>query len=129
MRIVYDDSKAAQAVEQLRNFMCGELDPWNVVREENFMLRVQKLELRSQLNKFWERFGFQIGDRVTHAYGIGNNSQYLVYYKADGELQQCCSVNINVDPFGIGYVSLEDYNGKRISDLYEVTSRSVQVKN
>lgn len=128
MRIVYDDAKAARAVISLEQFMVWQLNPKEVVREENGMLRVQRPELKRQLAHYLARDGFQIGDRATHAYGIGNNCNYPVFYMAREELQQCCSINLNIDPFGVGYVSLEDYNGKRISDLYKVSSKRVIIE-
>lgn len=127
MRIVYDDAKAGKAVAALHDFMTWKLDIKSVVREENWMQRVQRAELKSQLSRFFARDNLRIGDTVTHAYGIGNNCRYPVYYEAENELQECCAININIDPFGDGYVSLEDYNGKRISEPYKLTSRGVAI--
>lgn len=127
MRIVYDDAKANKVVVALHNFMTWKLDIKSVFREENYMERVQLAELKNQLTHFFARDNFQIGNTVTHAYGIGNNCQYPVYYKAKDELQQCCAININIDPFGIGYVSLTDYNGKRISNSYKLTFYGVKI--
>lgn len=128
MRIVYDDAKADKAVAALHDFMTRRLDIKTVVREENWIMRVQRPELKRQIARIFAQDNLEIGDTVTHANGIGNNCRYPVYYKAGNELQQCCSININVDPFGTGYVSLEDYNGKRISRLYELTSHQVTVE-
>lgn len=127
MRIVYDDAKAVKAVTSLHDFMTRKLDIKSVVREENWMQRVQRAELKSQLSRFFVRDNLRIGDTVTHAYGIGNNCQYPVYYEAENELQQCCAININVGLYGEAYVSLEDYNGKRISNLYELTAHVVVI--
>lgn len=127
MRIVYDDTKASRAVAALHDFMTWKLDIKSVTREENWMQRVQRAELKSQLACFFARDNLRIGDTVTHAYGIGNNCQYPVYYEAENELQQCCAININIDPFGAGYVSLEDYDGKRISNSYKLTAHGAVI--
>lgn len=91
------------------------------------MQRVQRAELKSQLTRFFARDNLKIGDTVTHAYGIGNNCQYPVYYEAENELQQCCAININVGLYGEAYVSLEDYNGKRISNSYKLTAHGAVI--
>lgn len=127
MRIVYDDAKASKAVAALHDFMTWKLDIKSVVREENWMQRVQRVELKSQLSRFFARDNLRIGDTVTHAYGIGNNCRYPVYYEAENEFQECCAININIDPFGVGYVSLEDYNGKRIGNPYKLNAFGVTI--
>lgn len=127
MRIVYDDAKASKAVAALHDFMTWKLDIKSVTREENWMQRVQRAELKNQLARFFARDNLKIGDTVTHAYGIGNNCQYPVYYEAENELQQCCAININVGLYGEAYVSLEDYNGKRISNSYKLTAHGVVI--
>lgn len=127
MRIVYDDAKASKAVVALHTFMTWKLDIKSVVREENWMQRVQRAELKSQLSRFFERDNLRIGNTVTHAYGIGNNCRYPVYYEAENELQECCAININIGLYGEAYVSLEDYNGKRISNPYKLTASGVTI--
>ena len=71
-----------------------------------------------------------IGNKVTHAHGIGNNCQYPVYYHPEGsdEVQECGSININSGMYGEGFVSCEDYNGRRVGKLYEVTKFGIKVK-
>ena len=128
MRIVYDDAKSHEAVSAVKDFMEHHLDVKSVVREENWMEQVQRAELKEQLSRFIAKNNLIIGDTVTHYGGIGNNCQYPVYYKAENELQQCCSININVDPFGKGYVTLEDYNGNRISRLYKIVRDHVEIE-
>lgn len=103
MRIVYDDTKASKAVAALHDFMTWKLDIKSVVRGENWMQRVQRTELKSQLSRFFARDNLRIGDTATHPHGIGNNCQYPVYYEAENELQQCCSININVGLYGEAY--------------------------
>ena len=44
------------------------------------------------------------------------------------EIQQCGSINLNTGLYGEGYVSCEDYNGKRIGAAYEVRTRGVKKK-
>lgn len=127
MRIIYDDAKAGIAIATIKDFMEHHLDVKTIVRMENWMERVQRDKLKEQLSRFIAKDNLSIGDTVTHAYGIGNNCQYPVYYNAENELQQCCSININIDPFGTGYVSLEDYNGKRISCLYKIVRNHVEI--
>lgn len=120
MRIVYDDTKATTMIKVLADFMTHHLSVKSIVRPDYGMNRVQRSELKEQLSYFIADYDLSIGDTVTHAYGIGNNCRYPVYYKAENELQQCCSLNINVDPFGKGYVTLEDHNGTIISDSYRI---------
>ena len=120
MRIVYDDAKAITMIEALADFMTNHLNIKSIVRPDYGMDRVQRPELKKQLSHFISDYDLSIGDTVTHAYGIGNNCQYPVYYKAENELQQCCSININIDPFGKAYMTLEDYNGKQIGDSYRI---------
>lgn len=120
MRIVYDDAKAVEMIKALADFMTHHLDIKSIIRHTCCMDRVQQSELKEQLSHFIANYNLSIGGTATCPYGIGNNRQYPVYYKAENELQQCCSININVDPFGIGYVTLEDYNGKYISESYRI---------
>lgn len=125
MRIVYDDTMQSEMVVAVGRFM-DTLD----VKRINGMDGVQMHILREKLNLYLEHCRMSIGGKVTHAYGIGNNCQYPVYYHPEGvsEIQQCGSININTGMYGEGYVSCEDYNGRRIGELYEVTRFGINVK-
>lgn len=129
MRIVYDDTKQSELVSAVNLFLAG-LDVKQFLEYEYGMERVQMYKLKMRLNFFLERYRMSIGDKVTHAHGIGNNCQYPVYFYPEGsdEIQQCGSININSGMYGEGYVSCEDYNGKRVGSLYEVTRFGVRKK-
>lgn len=62
-----------------------------------------------------------------HAHGIGNNCQYPVYYDADNETQHCANININSGMYGDVYVSIEDYNGRKVSPIYKLTRNGITV--
>ena len=129
MRLVYDDAmqgRMAAAVEGFMDF----LDVKEIVRYEWGTDRVQMNILKEKLRLYLEPYRLSIGNRVTHAYGIGNNCQYPVYYHPEGsdEIQQCGNINLNSGMFGEGFVNCEDYNGKRVGAAYEVTTRGVTKK-
>lgn len=126
MRIVYDDTMQetmAAAVGEFRDALNVE----EIVRYEWGTDRVQMHLLKKKLGAYLEYYRMGIGNTVTHAYGIGNNCQYPVYYHPEGvdEIQQCGYININSGMYGEGFVSCEDYNGKRIGAAYEVRTRGV----
>lgn len=72
----------------------------------------------------------EVRKKVTHANGIGNNCCYPVFYRPEGvdEMQQCGSVNLNRGLYGEGYVSCEDYNGRRVGPLYRVSRFGVKME-
>lgn len=127
MRIVYDDARVDKAITALHDFMTWKLDIKSIVSEDDWMPRVQQKELKNQLARFFARDKLRIGNTVTHAYNIGNNRQYPVYYEAKNELQQCCAININFGLYGEVYVSLEDYDGNRISNFYKLTAYDIVI--
>lgn len=126
MRIVYDDTKQGEMVTAVDRFMAS-LDVKRIAQYEWGMDRVQMHLLRTKLNLYLEHYRMSIGNKVTHAHGIGNNCQYPVYYHPKGadEIQQCGNININSGMYGEGFLSCEDYNGNRISAVYEVRTRGV----
>lgn len=129
MRIVYDDAMQSEMVLLVERFMAS-LNVKSIVRYEWGMNRVQMHRLREQLNLFLKESKMSIGNTVTHAHGIGNNCQYPIYYHPEGanEIQQCGNININFGMYGEGFVSCEDYNGKRVGATYVVTESGVGVK-
>ena len=126
MRIVYDDTMQETMAAAVGEFMDA-LNVEEIVRYEWGTDRVQMSMLREKLGAYLEYYRMSIGNTVTHAYGIGNNCQYPVYYHPEGvdEIQQCGNINLNSDPYGGGYVGCENYNGKRIGAAYEVNTNSV----
>ena len=79
--------------------------------------------IRENTDEWREEYGFQIGKRASHAYGLGNNAQLPIFYNDGDEMQECCYFNCNIDPFGVCYMSIEDYNGRRIAGAYEVYAK------
>ena len=130
MRIVYDDTKQDELVAAVEKFMAS-FDVKRIVQYEYGMDRVQMHILREKLNLYLEHCRMSIGNKVTHAHGIGNNCQYPVYYYPEGsdEIQECGSININSGMYGEGFVSCEDYNGRRVGKLYKVAKIGIKVKN
>ncbi len=65
-------------------------------------------EMINAVSKFTETFDV----KGIMEYEIGNNCNYLVYYRPEtaNELQQCGSINVNSGMYGEGLVSCEDYN-------------------
>lgn len=128
MRIIYDAMQESM-VAAVGKFM-DSLDVKEITRYEWGTDRVQMDTLKKRLGLYLEPYRMSIGNTVTHAHGIGNNCQYPVYYHPEGvdEIQQCGSININTGMYGEGFVSCEDYNGKRIGAAYEVRPRGVTKK-
>lgn len=129
MRIVYDDTMQDAMVEAVGRFM-DSFDVKGIIRYEWGTDRVQMHILREKLHLYLKRYRMSIGNKVTHAYGIGNNCQYPVYYHPEGsdEIQQCGNININSGMYGEGFVSCEDYNRNRIGAAYEVRIRGIKKK-
>jgi hypothetical protein len=91
--------------------------------------RVQSSMVKERLNGYLEDYSMEIGNTVTHAHGIGNNCQYPVYYHATNEIQHCANININSGMYGEVYVSIENYNGKKVGGVYyELTRHGVTKK-
>ena len=128
MRIVYDDAMQRTVVKLVDDFMSRlRLNMKQVVKYDYGMERVQRVEVKARLNEFLKHQYMEVGNTVTHAHGIGNNCQYPVYYHAENEIQQCANININSGMYGEVYVSVEDYNGKRVSKSYELTRHGITV--
>jgi hypothetical protein len=130
MRIVYDDAMQNTVVTLVTEYLTwlnNHMD--RVVQYEWGMDRVQSTKVKERLNGYLEDHSFEIGNTVTHAHGIGNNCQYPVYFYDVGEIQHCANININSGMYGEVYVSVEDYNGKRIGGVfYELTRHGVTRK-
>lgn len=123
MRIAFDDTKANEVVDLLQRFMCDGLNVEVASKYEYGMNRIQRSSIIYQLGRFLADFGFWIGGKVTHANGIGNNWQSSIFYNAGDETQEVCYLNCNIDPFGVCYMSLEDYNGNRITGIYKLSPK------
>lgn len=122
MRIVYDDSKAKEVVELYYKFLCDGLNSRAASEYDYGMYRIQRRYIIAQLEGFLKEYGFSVGKRVYHANGIGNNGRVSIFYNAGDEMQECCYFNCNIDPFGVAYISLEDYNGKLLTGVCPVSS-------
>ena len=125
MRIVYDDEMQNVLVYLVNKFM-SELDIKSVVAYEWGTDRVQMNKFKEKLNKFLGSYSMEIGNKATHAYGIGNNCNYPVYFYSENETQHCANININTGMYGEGYVSVEDYNGKRVGITYELRKHGIK---
>ena len=121
MRIVYDDAMQMDMVGIIAR-TCESLDVRSLLEYDNGTDRIQRPILKSKLNRALEAKNMFIGDTAEHAYGIGNNSKYPVYFRTTnaGEMQVCGYVSINVGLFGEAYVYCSDYNDSRISPSYEI---------
>lgn len=126
MRIVYDDAKQDVMTAAVEKFM-DSLSVEEITQHKYGIDRVQMHVLSQKLDAYLKAYSMSIGNTVTHAYGIGNNCQYPVYYHPEGldEIQQCGSINLNSGMYGEGFVSCENYNGKRIGAAYEVKTYGV----
>ena len=128
MRIVYDDTQATNFVDVVDKFLRG-LDINSVVKYDYGTDRVQRYLIKEQLNDYISYCSMEIGNKVTHKNGIGNNCNYPVYYKqSDNEIQEIAYINMNSGLYDEVYISIEDYNGKRISYSYEITRRGLKIK-
>ena len=127
MRIVYDDTMQEVVFKLIEEYMAFlNRNIKRVVRYDWGMERVQRTEVKARIDGFIEDYSFEIGNTVTHAHGIGNNCQYPIYYHETNEIQHCANININSGMYGEVYVSIEDYNGKRIGGIfYELTRNGV----
>lgn len=125
MRIAYDDAKQPEMVRVFEEFVKS-LSVKSLRLYENGMNRIQRRRVWEQLDLRFQQFKFSLGSTATHANGIGNSCKYPVYYTGAGtaegvkELQVCGFVNINVGMYGECYMSCEDFDGRKISKLYEI---------
>ena len=126
MRVVYDDAMQNKFCEKLYDVMFNlKHNIKSVVKYDYGKERVQKHMVRERLNCVLEDYDMEIGNTVKHAHGIGNNSEYPVYYHAGNEIQHCANIHINSGLHGEVYVYATDYNGNRISMSYELTKHGV----
>ena len=125
MRIVYDDTMQNTFVDYVEEFMMI-LDVKSIVEYDYGMDRVQRYKVKELLNKFLGNRYMEIGNKATHAYGIGNNCNYPVFYYTKNEAQHCANININKGMFGEVFVSVEDYNGSRIGLIYEINKHGIK---
>lgn len=127
MRVVYDDTRQMKAYEHFLSFL-ADLRIKDVIKYSNGMNRISGSLVKQYLNNWLESFDMNIGNDVYNAYGIGNNCKYPLYYNDFGEdeKQICAYININTGMFGECYVSLEDYDRRKIGETYELTSRGIK---
>ena len=128
MRIVYDDSMQKDFIKFVDVYMLYIKDIISqFVKYDYGMERVQRHLVLENFDDFlYYNSKFQRGRTVTHANGIGNNCLFPVYYKAENELQHCANINFNIDCFGSLYISVEDYNGKRITKVYQISQHGIK---
>lgn len=125
MRIVYDDAKQKDFIVAVERFM-SYLNVSSIVEYNYGMDRVQRYLLRRKLDSFLATYTkFTIGNKATHAHGIGNNCNYPVYFTTSEEIQHCANININAGLYSEVFVSIEDYNGKRVGAKYELTPHGI----
>lgn len=130
MRIVYDDEMQNILVNAVEKFM-NNLDIASIVSYEWGSDRVQMSTVKKKLNDYLKTFYYmEIGNKVTHAHGIGNNCNYPVYFYPEGEqeIQHCANINLNSGCFGEGFISIEDYNGNKVGASYELHKSGIKKK-
>ena len=121
MRVIYDDSQAHIAVDLIDECMEDfKVSIGYFFRYEDGMERIQPSILRERINKRLKEHGFRIGNTVANAYGIANNCSYAIYFDTPDEIQQCCTLHINLSPFGHAGLYLTDYDNNRISKTYRL---------
>lgn len=125
MRIVYDDSKQKEFVAVLHCFTVI-VDKKSISEYSYGMNRVSSYAFKNALNEYVGRYGFEVGKADYHAYGIGNNNRYPVYFHGSDETQHCANININSGLYSEVYVSVEDYNGTLIGPSYEITPTTIR---
>ena len=121
MRVLYDDSQANLAVDIINECMEDfAVSMAYFFRYEDGMERIQPNILRERLNKRLNEHGLRIGNTVTHAHGISNNCAYPVYFDTPEEIQQCCTIHINLSPFGQAGLYMKDYDNNTIGKSYKL---------
>ena len=129
MRVVYDDAMQNKFCDKLNDVMMNlKHNIKSVVKYDYGIDRVQKHMVKERINSVLWCYDMEIGNTVKHANGIGNNSEYPVYYNAKNEIQHCANIHINSGLYGEVYVYATDYNGNRITMSYELTKHGVVVK-
>lgn len=126
MRIVYDDTYQKELVDLVDGFLAGVNISYFVRKRDN---KIDRTQFKESLNEFLNIRSFNIGNKATHAHGIGNNCNYPVYYTNKNnkdELQHCANININSGLHGELYISCEDYNGSRVSHVYTLSEWGIK---
>lgn len=129
MRIVYDDKKQKTLIKAVDDFI-RTLSIKCFTEYEWGMERVKMEKIKQELNNFLKiNYNMEIGNKVTHLYGIGNNCCYPVYYhpKNKNEIQHCANININSGMYGEGFINIEDYNGCKVSKIYELNENGIKI--
>lgn len=127
MRIVYDDAKQGELVDVLDSFFNG-LNVKPFLEEEYGSQRIQEDKVKRRLNTCLGAYGMRIGDRAAHDYGIGNNCSYHVFFQPKGakETQHCANLCLTTGMFGELFVSVEDYEGRLVSPVYELDEYGIK---
>ena len=132
MRIVFDDAQMGQLKHLMTAFVMNRLTAGvlkHISPYDYGMHRVNKQMLKERLSSFLDDYGFEIGKDVHHKNGIGNNSRYPVYYRADhDEKQQVGYVNLNSDLYSSIYMYLTDYNDEKVGRTCVVSPNSATIK-
>lgn len=128
MRIIYDDKYANMFVKILHEKL-QKINPKSITQYEWGMERAQIHLIKQSLNDSIASQHMEIGNKADHAYGIGNNNAYPVYYKNDPqETQIMCYINMNDDGFGSVIIYVTDFNNNKISETYDVSKWGVKRK-
>lgn len=125
MRIVYDDAQLSNLVDLVKNIvnetMKTEVQVKPFTEYDYGTYRVKEQLVKKHMNRVFAYSGFEIGNDVYHANGIGNNNRYPVYYNAPEEKQQVGYINLIDDMYGSVYVYVTDYNQKKHGLSYKLT--------
>lgn len=125
MRIVYDDTQLDVLVDTVSKIITQSfktaVDMKYVTRRSCGINRVEVGLVKQRLGNMLREHGFEIGNDVFHAHGIGNNNRYPVYYNTPTEKQQVGHLHLNSDMYGGVYVYVTDYNLLRHGQEYKLT--------
>lgn len=123
MRIVYDDARIGLLTELVAIWAKSRGKNANISKYSYGMERIDACMVRRDLGAYLESHGFEIGRSCDHAHGIGNNNRHPVYYRTEAETQLVGYMNINVSPFGEGYLYVSDYNDSRHGVSHRLSPR------
>ena len=123
MRIVYDDARIGLLTEFVAIWARTRGRHAKISKYSYGMERIEACLVRQDLANYLEGKGFEIGKSCDHAHGIGNNNRHPVYYHTEQETQQVGFVNINVSPYGSGYLYVTDYNDQRHGESHQLSAR------
>jgi hypothetical protein len=92
------------------------------------MRRVQVNGIHNILALKLGEYEFEITNRVQHAHGIGNNNAYeIIDAQVEDFEETIARLSLVNDMFGGVYACIQDVDGKRISNSYEINPDSVRL--